>query len=146
MINPLLLLPILNVSAILRDGKCFGQPPPHTPHIVRPAYHDCVEAIRFIPQFDKSHAPMTFGRKATAGYKVPKKWIYRDCVLKLDVENEDDVDEATFERIQFAARGLTELCVRFNPPFLGGITDVGKYRSLHISVFGFSPLADATTK
>ena len=145
MVNPLLLLPLLNTSRTLQDGKCFGEPTSGTPGVCRPTYDNCVTAINYIPQFDKSHAPISFAREADKGYEVPKYWVFRDCAVKLDVQNEDDVDEATFFNIKKTARGVTELCVRFRYPHMGGITDVGLLGSLHISVFGFHVAASKSS-
>ena len=146
MVNPLLLLPLLNASRTLQGGRCFGEPTPGTPGVGRPTYHNCVTAINYIPQFDKSHAPISFARKADVGYQVPKHWIFRDCAVKLDTQNEDDVDEATFYNIQKVARGLTELCVRFQWPHMGGTTDVGLLGSLHVSIFGFHVAANKSAE
>ena len=145
MVNPLLLLPLLNASRTLQDGRCFGEPTPGVPGVGRPTYSNCVTAISYIPQFDKSHAPISFGRKADVGYQVPKYWIYRDCSIKLDVRNEDDVDVATFAKIQLTARGVTELCVRFQYPHMGGSTDVGLLGLLHVSIFGFHVAANKSS-
>ena len=146
MVNPLLLLPLLNASRTLQDGRCFGEPIPGVPGVGPPTYRNCVTAINYIPQFDKSHAPMRFGRKEDVGYQLPKHWIFRDCAVKLDVRNEDDVDEATFYEIQRTARGLTELCVRFNWPHMGGITDIGLLGSLQVSIFGFHIAANISSE
>ena len=48
-----------------------------------------------------------------------------NSVLKLDVEKEGDVDEATFERILTYARGLTDLCVKYRDPHL--VRVIGAY-------------------
>ena len=146
MINPLLLLPLLNASRTLQEGRCFGQPPPGTPSVGRPTYQNCVSAIHYIPQFDKSHAPISFGRKVDVGYQVPKLWVYRDCAVRLDVRNEDDVDEATFYNIQKTARAVTELCVRFRIPHMGGTTEVGLLGLLQVSIFGFHIAANKSSE
>lgn len=146
MLIPLALLPLLDASRNLRGGACYKQAPSHIPEIVPPTYHNCIAAIAYIPLYDKSHALISFGRSPNAGYQVPKRWIHHDCVLRLDVTNEDDVDQATFYEIERTARGLTELCVKYKYPFLGGTTDVGLHRSLTISVFGFSIGRNATTE
>ena len=146
MVNPLVLLPLLNASRTLQGGRCYKQTPAYMPEVVPPTYQNCISAIGYIPLFDKSHALISFGRSPAAGYQVPKRWIHRDCVLRLDVTNEDDVDQATFYEIERTTRALTELCVKHRSPFLGGMTDVGLHGSLTISVFGFSIGKTATTE
>ena len=139
MLNPILLLASLNASSLIDKGGCYPRAPPGIPQIIPPAYHNCVQAATYIPQFYKSHAPMSFGRHAAAGYVVPKVWIHRDCVLRSDVKNDDDVDEATFERILTLARGVTVLCVKQRSPHLGGSITVGNHGLLSISVYGYTP-------
>lgn len=69
---------------------------------------------------------------------MPKQWIYRECVVRLDVKKNDIVDEATFYQIQRVARGLTDLCVKYTDPYLGGTSGVSVHGLLHVSIFGFA--------
>ena len=135
MVNPLILFLMLNASKTLQDGMCFPRRP-NLPEIIQPSYQNCMIATSYIPQFDKSHAPISFGRTEAAGYQVPKLWVHGDCNLRLDVNNADAVDTATFYKIQRTARGLTELCVKQRSPRVGGVASVGDFGALYISVFG----------
>lgn len=115
---------------------CWEQQPPHQQQLVPTTWIACKEALKGIPLGDAGLKPVTFGRSAHSGFQVPHTWDAGNCVVEIDVE-EDDVTETTnFAALMILAFEMAVQCV-IPPPHLGGRALIGQEGGLKLMMFGF---------
>ncbi|KAI4168819.1 MAG: hypothetical protein LQ348_007429 [Seirophora lacunosa] len=116
-------------------AQCFAQNPPDRPQASPTIYKDCFEVIRNMVGHDKTLAPTLFSRKPGLGFKLPHVWVYRSCLLRLDMHSDDDEDSVPFFKIAVEAGIINAACV-VHPPHLGGTLPVGPLQVMNISLYG----------
>ncbi|MCJ1452984.1 hypothetical protein MMC28_003329 [Mycoblastus sanguinarius] len=131
-VNPLLLSSLLNSSNSINVG-CWAQNPLGEPQLIPVIYKNCREAITSIPMGGKALAPVTFGRSADSGFKVPQSWDYGGCGVGIDVKTEDSVETTTFAAILKRAFDIAVECV-IKPPHFGGRSFIGEKELLTVFV------------
>ena len=72
-------------------------------------------------------------------FQVPKKWIYGDCGVDIDLKKGARAEIATFRLIGEIAIRLAEYCVKDKPPHLGGLAEIGEDENLELRVFNWRP-------
>ena len=141
MVNPLLLLPLLNASALMtiKDG-CYEQNPATQPQLIPTTYIVCSQAIHHIALGRTLDTPVVFGRSVKVGHTVPDQFVHRgfygSCVIKIDMIDGEQ-DTLTWRDIIDSASELRDTCVA-PPPHLGGEGKAGPRKLLAVSVFGAS--------
>lgn len=136
MVNPLLILPVLNAT-LSATTNCWNQNP-HTEQQLAPLrYKQCREAINEISDdaAKEGRAPLTFGRDSHVGFEVPETWDYAGCHVTIDMVRPDVMEATTFENILHKAIGLNWQCVN-KAPFLGGEVYVGENHLIKVSIHG----------
>lgn len=145
MLTLALFLCFLNFTLVLSDNGCFAQNPPGKRQVIGPTLTDCYQAIAYIPSgTDKSRAPIVFSHDSKAGYQVPKKWIYGDCGIDIDLKKDAETEVSTFNYIGNIALGLAEYCVKKTPPYLGGLSEIGENSRLQVILYGWRPQKNVT--
>ncbi|KAL9071483.1 MAG: hypothetical protein Q9161_004200 [Pseudevernia consocians] len=145
MVNPLLILPLLNASALTTtsDG-CYEQHPRGQPQLVSATYIICSQAINHITTGRALDTPLVFGRTVKVGHKLPdyfvQKGYYGACAIEIDIKNGEQ-DTLTWRDIIVSASSLRDTCVA-PPPHLGGEGKAGPKQLLDIKMYGLSKDAD----
>ena len=134
MVNPALLLPVLNTTLLARDF-CWKQRPANETQLSPVIYKECREAVASIPLGEKALAPVSFGRSTDSGFQVPADWQYGRCIVQIDVVAPNVKETATFAAILKRAFDITKECVIY-PPHLGGREVLGVNDGLKVWVFG----------
>ena len=140
MVNPLLLLPVLNASSIRTTGPdgCYLQNPPEQAQLVTTTFIVCSQAINRIATGRPLNTPVNFGRTVKVGHKLPdffaQKGHYGTCVIMIDMK-EGEEDTLTWRDIVVSASNLRDLCVA-PPPHLGGEVKAGPRQLLDVSMYG----------
>ena len=141
MVNPLLILPLLNASALTtpRNG-CYDQNPPSEPQRIATTFTVCSQAVN---QMSIGHAldtPVVFGRTVKVGHQVPdffvQKGFFGSCVINIDMADGEE-DTLTWREVIVSASNLRDYCVALLP-HLGGEDKVGRRQLLEVKVFGIS--------
>lgn len=144
MVNPLLILPLLNTSTLstTKDG-CYEQNPPGQTQRVTTTYTVCSQAINHMAAGRALDVPLAFGRAVKVGHKLPDQFIqkgfYGTCVIKID--KEDGEDTLTWRDIIVSASNLRDLCVA-TPPHLGGKGKAGPNQLLDVIMYGLNKEAE----
>ncbi|KAF6219075.1 hypothetical protein HO133_005619 [Letharia lupina] len=145
MVNPLLILPLLNASTLTNniDG-CYEQKPPGQTQLVSTTFTVCSQAINRITAGRTLDTPLAFGRTVKVGHKVPdwfvQKGFYGTCVIKIDTQDNEQ-DTLTWRDIVVSASNLRDLCVAA-PPHLGGEGKAGPKQLLGVMIYGLSKDVD----
>lgn len=140
MVNPLLLLPVLNASSIRTTGPdgCYTQNPPGQTQLISTTYLVCSQAVNRIATGRALDTPVNFGRTVKVGHKVPdffvQKGFYSTCVIMIDMK-EGVEDTLTWRDVVVSASNLRDLCVA-TPPHLGGEGAAGPRQLLDVSIYG----------
>lgn len=136
MVNPLLILPLLN-SSLSASAHCWHQDPGSQPQLTQLDYKQCRGAIAKLKLSvaKEVHTPLTFGRSSDVGFEVPRKWDYADCHVTIDMVRPDVTETTTFATILAHAVDLNLACVN-RPPFLGGEVSVGDHSWIQLSILG----------
>lgn len=140
MVNPLLILPLLNTSTLTTttiDG-CYEQNPPGQPQLVTTTYTVCSQAINRIAAGRALDTPLAFGRTVKVGHRLPDEFVqkgfYGTCVIKIDMKSGEQ-DILTWRDIIVSASNLRDLCVA-TPPHLGGEGKAGPGQLLDVIMYG----------
>lgn len=136
MVNPLLILPLLNSS--LASGPYCWHPDPHSqPQRARLDYRQCRAAITDlkISARREFRTPLTFGRSSGVGFEVPRTWDHGNCHVTIDMTSSDVMETTTFATILKLAIDVNLACVS-KPPFLGGEVSVGDHHLIKLSIHG----------
>ncbi len=136
MVNPLLILPLLN-SSLSASAECWHQNPRSEPQLIPLDYKQCREVIPEINAYigKEERTPLTFGRSPGVGFEVPKTWDYGSCHVTIDMVRPDVTETTTFATILIEAFGLNLACV-LNPPSFGGKAFVGDHHLIEVSIHG----------
>ena len=140
MVNPLLLLPLLNASILhMTSNGCYEKTPPRDPPLVATSYIVCTQVINQMAVGRSLNAPITFGRTVKTGHTLPDQYVqrgqYSTCVIELDMQGDGAQDVLTWREIIIGASELRDECVA-PPPFLGGVERVGRRRLLEVRMYG----------
>ena len=141
MVNPLLILPLLNASTVTttRNG-CYEQNPPGEAQLVSTTYAVCSQAINRITTGRALDEPLAFGRSVKVGHKVPdwfvQKGFYGTCVIRIDMKDGEE-DTLTWRDIVVSASSLRDVCVA-PPPHLGGEGKAGPNQLLEVMIYGLN--------
>ncbi|KAL8777824.1 MAG: hypothetical protein Q9213_007695 [Squamulea squamosa] len=103
--------------------------------IVTTTYHDCFQVIKFLMSHGRTRLPTLFSRKPNVGYELPEQWIYRSCLLYLDMVDDDEEETTSFKDVAVAAGTVMVGCV-VRPPHMGGTQYVGPKRVMNVTLFG----------
>lgn len=141
MVNPLLILPLLNASTLTTpQNGCYEQRPPGEPQRTPTTYTVCSQAIGHMTLGHALDTPTVFGRTVKVGQRLPEffvqKGLYGSCVINLDIEDGRE-DTLTWREIIVSASNLRDYCVAINP-HLGGEEKVGRRQLLNVQVYGIS--------
>ena len=140
MVNPLLIIPLLNASSLTAIGPdgCYQQNPPGDAQLVTTTYTVCSQAINSIATGRALNTPIAFGRTVKVGHKVPdffvQKGFYGTCVIMIDMKAGEE-DRLTWRDIIVSASNLRDLCVA-TPPHLGGEGKAGPRQLLDVTIYG----------
>ena len=140
MVNPLLLLPLLNASTLHTPSNgCYMKPPPRDPPLLATSYIICTQVINKMATGRSLNEPITFGRTVKTGHTLPDQYVqrgmYSTCVIELDMQGDGAQDVLTWREIIIGASHLRDTCVVL-PPYLGGDGRVGEKRLLEIRLYG----------
>ena len=141
MVNPLLIVPLLNASALTTpQNGCYDQRPPGEPQRIATTFTVCSQAINRMSIGHALDDPVVFGRTVKVGHQVPdffvQKGFFGSCVISLDMEDGVE-DTLTWREIIVGASNLRDYCVALLP-HLGGETKVGRRQLLDVRVYGIS--------
>jgi hypothetical protein len=136
MVNPLLILPLLN-SSLAAGPFCWHQDPHSQPQRVTLDYRQCRAAITDLKISARQalRTPLTFGRSSDVGFEVPKTWDHGKCHVTIDMTRSDVMETTTFATILEQAIDINLACVS-KPPFLGGEVSVGDHHLIKLSIHG----------
>ena len=140
MVNPLLLLPLLNASILNTPSNgCYQKTPPRDPPLLATSYILCTQVINQMALGHSLNAPITFGRTVKTGHTLPDQYLqrglYNTCVIELDMQGDGTQDVLTWREIIIGASDLRDMCVA-PPPHLGGVEKVGRRRLLEVRMYG----------
>ena len=140
MVNPLLLLPLLNASILHTSSNgCYQKIPPRDPPLLATSYILCTQVINRMAVGRSLNEPITFGRTVKTGHTLPDQYaqrgLYNTCVIELDMQGDGAQDVLTWREIIIAASELRDMCVA-PPPHLGGVEKVGERRLLEVRMYG----------
>ena len=141
MVNPLLILPLLNASTLTttRNG-CYEQKPPGQSQRTSTTFIVCSHAINHMTTGRALDAATVFGRTVKVGHRVPDffvhKGFYGTCVISIDMKD-DQEDTLTWREIIISASNLRDYCVAI-PPHLGGEENVGRRQLLDVKMYGIN--------
>ncbi|KAL6716026.1 hypothetical protein ACLMJK_006988 [Lecanora helva] len=147
MLPSLILPPLLNASLTtppsttplstpLSAPTCWQQQPPGHHQLWPTIFRDCKASIAQIPLSGSGRKPLVFSHNPDIGFEVPHSWQSGNCVVEIDVVEDDVVETTSFENVVEEATRLAKSCV-IAKPHLGGKVYVGKEGGLQIWVFGF---------
>lgn len=141
MVNPLLIVPLLNASALTTpQNGCYTQNPPGEPQRPDTTYTVCSQAINQMALGHALDTPVVFGRTVKVGHHLPdsfvQKGMFSSCVIDLDMEDGEE-DTLTWREVIVHASNLRDYCVAI-PPHLGGEDRVGRRQLLDVKVYGLS--------
>ena len=145
MVNPLLLLPLLNASSLTATTNgCYEQKPRGQPQLVPTTFTVCSQAINNMAYGRALDTPLAFGRSVKVGHKLPDQFTHRGfyatCVIQLSMR--DGVqDSLTWRDIIVSASELRDWCVALSP-HLGGERKVGSRQLLNVEVFAIDNEAE----
>ena len=77
--------------------------------------------------------PISFSRKADAGFQVPVIWHHGNCAVEIDVSEVDDEESASFAAIFKRAFDIVVQCVIHTPHF-GGTSPIGEDGKLLVRI------------
>lgn len=146
MVNPLLVLPLLNASGLTTTNSdgCYKQNPPGQPQLVSTTFLVCAQAINHIATGRALDTPIAFGRTVKVGHKVPdffvQKGFYSTCVIRIDMKIGEE-DNLTWRDVIVSASNLRDLCVA-TPPHLGGEGKAGPRQLLDVTMYGLGTDAE----
>ena len=145
MVNPLLLLPVLNMSTLNTTiNGCYEQNPPGQPQLVATTYVVCSQAINNMVMGHALNNPVVFGRSVKIGHKLPdeytQKGFYGTCVIRIDMKDGEQ-DTLTWRDIVVSASDLRDQCVA-KPPHLGGEGKAGPRQLLDVRIYGLADEID----
>lgn len=141
MVNPLLILPLLNASTLTTTSAgCYEQNPPGQSQLVSTTFIVCAQAINHIATGRALDTPLVFGRAVKVGHKLPdyfvQKGYYGACAIEIDMKPGEQ-DTMTWRDIIVGASSLRDACVA-PPPHLGGEGTAGPRQLLDIKMYGLS--------
>lgn len=145
MVNPLLILPLLNASTLTTttDG-CYEQNRPGQTQRVSTTYTVCSQAINRMAAGRALDKPLNFGRTVKVGHTLPDQFVhkgfYGTCVVEIDMKDGEQ-DTMTWRDILVSASTLRDLCVA-TPPHLGGEGKAGPRQLLDVVMYGLSQEVD----
>lgn len=139
MINPLLILPLLNASTPTTAANgCYAQNPSGRPQRISTSFIICSQAINNIATGRSLDRPLVFGRSVKEGHKVPDEFVqrghYSTCVIKINMQ-EGQQDTLTWRDVIISASNLRDDCVAV-APFLGGEAKAGPRQLLKVMIYG----------
>ena len=119
--------------------QCFDPtfPPPALSYPIR--YPGCLDAADEILLSRRKNVPLTFSRSENADIQLPWRIHGGNCLMSLDVLNNDDEEVMSIQDANEIATALCRVCVRGYYRY-GGTTPVGPRRVVHISVYGTTPV------
>lgn len=99
-------------------------------------FKTCYDAVKLLlPDPRSVRKPILFSRKEDHGYQVPRQWRRGNCVVRVDMHDDDAEDTLTFLDLATAAGTVNVVCVA-RPPHFGGTLAVGARQVMNVSVFG----------
>ena len=141
-------LSLLNASSINSTGaltlvtsnafQCFAPsfPPPGPFYPVQ--YSGCMDAADNMLGSVRVDVPLTFSRSVNADIQLPWRTRTANCILALDVLDEDEEDILSIREAREIASALCRICVRGYYRY-GGRTPVGPRGVVYIAVYGTAP-------
>lgn len=141
---------ILNASSLDSSGaltshasnvfQCFTPsfPPPGPFYPIK--YPGCTDAADEILANVRGDVPLLFSRSESADIQLPWRARSANCVMALDVLNDDDEDIIGIQDARGIALALCSNCVKGYYRY-GGRTPVGPRGVVYISVYGTMPLS-----
>ncbi|CAO1601547.1 hypothetical protein XANCAGTX0491_005202 [Xanthoria calcicola] len=110
-----------------RDAACWMQKTPTGPMPIPTFFKTCYDAVKLLLPDPR--------RKENHGYQVPRQWRRGNCVVRIDMHDDDAEDTLTFLDLATAAGTVNVVCVA-RPPHFGGTLAVGARQIMNVSVFG----------
>ncbi len=89
-----------------------------------------------LPDAASIQKPILFSRKENRGFQLPRQWRRGNCVISVDMHNDDDEDTFSFLGLATKAGLLNVICVA-RPPHYGGTVVVGERQVMNISIRGW---------
>ncbi|KAI4269096.1 MAG: hypothetical protein L6R38_007594 [Xanthoria sp. 2 TBL-2021] len=133
----LLLADFIAPTIAARDAVCWTQKTPTSEKPIPTVFKACHDAIKIMfPDPKSGQKPILFSRKENHGYQVPKQWRRGNCVVRIDMHDDDAEDTLTFLDLATAAGKVNIVCVA-RPPHFGGSVAVGANQVMNVSVFGW---------
>ncbi|KAL9068030.1 MAG: hypothetical protein Q9161_006475 [Pseudevernia consocians] len=119
--------------------QCFAPPlpPPGPFNPIR--YLECTDAADKMMANVRADVPFTFSRSDNADVQLPWRARSGNCVMTMDVLNEDDEDIMCIQEPHGIAVALCRVCVSGYYRY-GGRTPVGPRGVVYISVYGTTPI------
>ncbi|KAL8752053.1 MAG: hypothetical protein Q9199_006003 [Rusavskia elegans] len=104
----LLLLAIFMVPTMAaRDAVCWMQKTATSEKPIPTVFKACHDAIKIMfPDPVSGQKPILFSRKENHGYQVPKQWRRGNCVIKIDMHDDDAEDTLTFLDLATAGKAI----------------------------------------
>ncbi|CAF9914042.1 MAG: hypothetical protein ALECFALPRED_009216 [Alectoria fallacina] len=128
-----------STSNASNNFQCFDPsfPPPGPFYPIK--YSGCTDAASKVLPDLRGNVPLTFSRGDNADIQLPSQARSGNCVMGLDVLEEDDEDIIGLQDAHGIALALCTLCVKGYYRY-GGKTPVGPRGVVQISVLGTMPL------
>ncbi|KAL8658830.1 MAG: hypothetical protein Q9226_000763 [Calogaya cf. arnoldii] len=125
---------VLTIAA--GQAGCYTQKTPTSERPIPTVFKACHETVKIMfPDPDSGQKPILFSRKENHGFEVPRQWRRGNCVIRIDMHDDDAEDTLTFLDLATAAGMVNILCVA-RPPHFGGSVVVGPRQVMNVSVFG----------
>lgn len=129
--------PALTVS---NGFKCFDPSFPPPGPLYRIQYSGCVDAADRMLTNVRGDVPLLFSRSEKADIQLPWRARSGNCMMTLNVLNEDEEDIMYIRNAYEVALTLCRMCVGGYYRY-GGETPVGPREVVYISVYGTTPTA-----
>lgn len=88
---------------------CYGQAPPHQSQMSRTNFKDCFNAEQKLAAHD-THKPMHFRRNSDSAFMLPNSFVYRTCIIYLDMLSAYDEDYFYVGQITEVAIDIARRC------------------------------------
>ena len=136
---------VKNTSTVaLGAFQCFDPSfqPPRPLHRIE--YSGCTDAADKMLTSMPANVPIVFSRNQEADFPLPWRGRSQNCMMILDVANQDDEDIMSLRTAHEIALALCSMCVGGYYK-QGGTTPVGPRGLVRISVYGTEPMTEENT-